>query len=79
AVNGTAAVIVGLPLGLALVVGLIYVWVSLAFAPPLIVLERLGTDPAVGVEQHGDTRAERGGDDLRDDTTHGQQDECQQR
>ncbi|ORB20315.1 hypothetical protein BST36_19105, partial [Mycolicibacterium moriokaense] len=47
AVNGTAAVIVGLPLGLALVVGLIYVWVSLAFAPPLIVLERLGIFAAI--------------------------------
>ncbi len=48
AVNATAAVIVGLPLGLILVATLIYFWVNLAFAPPLIVLERLGVFAAIG-------------------------------
>jgi hypothetical protein len=47
-VNGVAAVIVGLPLGLILVAALIYLWVNLAFAPPLIVLERLGVFAAIG-------------------------------
>ena len=45
--NGAAAVIVGIPLGLALVAALIYLWVNLTFAPPLIVLERLGVFAAI--------------------------------
>jgi hypothetical protein len=48
AVNATAAVILGLPLGLTLVAALMYLWVNLAFAPPLIVLERLGVFAAIG-------------------------------
>ena len=43
----TAAVIIGLPLGLLLVAVLIYLWVILSFAPPLIVLERLGIFAAI--------------------------------
>jgi hypothetical protein len=43
----TAAIIVGLPLGLLLIVALVYVWVVLSFAPPLIVLERLGIFAAI--------------------------------
>jgi hypothetical protein len=43
----TAAIIVGLPLGLLLIAALIYVWVILSFAPPLIVLERIGIFAAI--------------------------------
>ena len=43
----TAAVIIGIPLGLLLVAVLIYLWVILSFAPPLIVLERLGIFAAI--------------------------------
>lgn len=39
--NGTAAVIVGIPLGLGLIAALIYLWTVLSFAPVAIVLERL--------------------------------------
>jgi hypothetical protein len=47
AANVTAAVIVGIPLGLLLVAALIYLWVVLAFAPSLIVLERLSIFAAI--------------------------------
>jgi hypothetical protein len=47
AANVTAAVIVGIPLGLLLVAALIYLWVILAFAPSLIVLERLSIFAAI--------------------------------
>jgi len=47
ATSVTAAVVVGLPLGLLLFAALIYIWVVLSFAPPLIVLERLGVFPAI--------------------------------
>jgi hypothetical protein len=47
AANVTAAVIVGIPLVLFLVAALIYLWVNLAFAPALIVLERLGILAAI--------------------------------
>ena len=46
-----SAVILGLviaiPLGLALITLLVYLWTVLSFAPPLIVLERLGVFPAM--------------------------------
>jgi hypothetical protein len=42
-----AAVIIGLPLGLLLLAVLSYLWVILTFAPPLIVLERLGIFAAI--------------------------------
>jgi hypothetical protein len=41
AVNGAAAFVIGAPLVVALVVGLVYLGVKLSFAPTLIVLERL--------------------------------------
>jgi hypothetical protein len=47
AANAAAAVIVGIPLGLVLVAALIYLWVILGFAPPLIVLERLSVFAAI--------------------------------
>ncbi len=47
AASVTAAVIIGLPLGLILLAALIYLWVILSFAPPLIVLERLGIFAAI--------------------------------
>ena len=40
--SGAAAFVVGIPLGLGLIALLIYLWTVLSFAPPLIVLERLG-------------------------------------
>ena len=43
----TAAFIIGIPLGLALIALLIYLWTMLSFAPPLIVLERLGIFAAI--------------------------------
>jgi hypothetical protein len=43
----TVAIIVGLPLGLVLMAALIYIWVVLSFAPPLIVLERIGIFAAI--------------------------------
>ena len=43
----TAAIIVGLPLGLLLIAALVYIWVVLSFAPPLIVLERIGIFAAI--------------------------------
>jgi hypothetical protein len=44
----TAAIILGLPLGLLLIATLIYIWVVLSFAPPLIVLERIGVLASIG-------------------------------
>ncbi|GAC1403395.1 MAG: membrane protein [Mycobacterium sp.] len=41
AAGGVAAAVVGVPLGLALIVGLIYVGIMISFAPSVIVLERL--------------------------------------
>ncbi|KAA0085686.1 hypothetical protein CIW52_07355 [Mycolicibacterium sp. P9-64] len=41
AVNGAAAFVIGAPLVVALIVGLVYLGVKLSFAPTLIVLERL--------------------------------------
>lgn len=41
AVNGGAAFVIGAPLVVALIVGLVYLGVKLSFAPTLIVLERL--------------------------------------
>ncbi|MCV7216297.1 hypothetical protein H7J51_13510 [Mycobacterium crocinum] len=40
AANGTAAVIVGIPLVLALIAALVYLYTSLSFAPVAVVLER---------------------------------------
>ena len=47
AANGAAAIAVGIPLGLGSVALLVYLWTVLSFAPPLIVLERLGVFPAI--------------------------------
>jgi len=47
AVNGGAAFVIGAPLVVALVVGLVYLGVKLSFAPTLIVLERLDIVSAV--------------------------------
>ena len=47
AANGGAAIAVGIPLGLGSVALLVYLWTVLSFAPPLIVLERLGVFPAI--------------------------------
>ena len=47
AVNGGAAFVIGAPLVVALVVGLVYLGVKLSFAPTLIVLERLDVVSAV--------------------------------
>jgi MFS family permease len=41
AVNGGAAFVIGAPLVVALIIGLVYLGVKLSFAPTLIVLERL--------------------------------------
>ncbi len=45
--SGAAAVALGIPLGLGLIALLIYLWTVLSFAPPLIVLERLGVFEAI--------------------------------
>jgi hypothetical protein len=45
--NGAAAFFVGLPLAVVLVGLLVYLWTMLSFAPPLIVLERLGVAAAI--------------------------------
>jgi hypothetical protein len=47
AANGVAAAVVGVPLVLALIVGLVYLGIMLSFAPSIIVLERLGLIPAI--------------------------------
>lgn len=47
AANGGAAIIVGLPVALVLGAGLVYLWTMLSFAPPLIVLERLGVTESI--------------------------------
>lgn len=47
AANGAAAFLIGAPLVLVLAAALIYVGTMLSFAPPLIVLERLGVVQAI--------------------------------
>ena len=47
AAGGVAAAVVGVPLALALIVGLVYAVTVLSFAPSLIVLERLRIVPAM--------------------------------
>jgi hypothetical protein len=47
AANGTAAAVVGVPLVIALAVGMIYLATMLMFTPSLIVLERLRIFPAI--------------------------------
>ncbi len=46
-VSGGAAFVLAVPLGLGLIALLAYLWTVLSFAPPLIVLERLGVFQAV--------------------------------
>ena len=46
-VSGGAAFVLAIPLGLGLIALLVYLWTVLSFAPPLIVLERLGVFQAV--------------------------------
>jgi hypothetical protein len=45
--NGVAAAVVGVPLGLALIAGLVYLGTMLSFTPSVIVLERLKMVPAI--------------------------------
>lgn len=45
--NGAVAFVLAIPLGLALIALLVYLWTVLSFAPPLIVLERLGVFAAI--------------------------------
>ena len=47
AANGAAAFVIGAPLVLGLIALLVYLGTMLSFAPPLIVLERLGVFPAI--------------------------------
>ena len=47
AANGVAAAVIGVPLVLALIAGLIYLGTMLSFAPSIIVLERLEIIPAI--------------------------------
>jgi len=47
AVNGIAAAVVGVPLVLGLIAGLIYLGTMLTFTPSIIVLERLEIVPAI--------------------------------
>ena len=47
AANGAAAFFIGAPLVLGLITLLVYLGTMLSFAPPLIVLERLGVIPAI--------------------------------
>jgi hypothetical protein len=47
AANGVAAAVVGVPLVVALIAGLVYLGIMLSFAPSIIVLERLGIVPSV--------------------------------
>jgi hypothetical protein len=46
-VSGGTAFVLAIPLGLGLIALLVYLWTVLSFAPPLIVLERLGVFEAV--------------------------------
>ncbi len=46
-VSGGAAFVLAIPLGLGSIALLVYLWTVLSFAPPLIVLERLGVVQAV--------------------------------
>lgn len=46
-VSGVAAFVLAIPLALGLVALFVYLWTVLSFAPPLIVLERLGVFPAI--------------------------------
>jgi hypothetical protein len=46
-VSGGAAFVLAIPLGLGSIALLVYLWTVLSFAPPLIVLERLGVFEAV--------------------------------
>jgi len=45
--SGVAAFVLAIPLGLAVIAVLVYLWTVLSFAPPLIVLERLGVFPSI--------------------------------
>jgi len=45
--SGVAAFVLAIPLGLAVIALLVYLWTVLSFAPPLIVLERLGVFPSI--------------------------------
>jgi hypothetical protein len=45
--SGAVAFVLAIPLGLGLIALLVYLWTVLSFAPPLIVLERLGVVPSV--------------------------------
>jgi hypothetical protein len=45
--SGAVAFVLAIPLGLGLIALLIYLWTVLSFAPPLIVLERLGVFPSI--------------------------------
>jgi hypothetical protein len=45
--NGVAAAVMGVPLGLALIAGLVYLGTMLSFTPSVIVLERLKIVPAI--------------------------------
>jgi hypothetical protein len=47
AINGVAAALVGIPLGLALIALMVYLGTMLAFTPSIIVLERLQIFPAI--------------------------------
>ena len=47
AANGTAAAVVGVPLVIALVIGMVYLATMLTFTPSIIVLERLRIFPAI--------------------------------
>jgi hypothetical protein len=47
AANGVAATVIGVPLVLALIAGVIYLGTMLSFAPSIIVLERLEIIPAI--------------------------------
>ena len=46
-VSSAAAIILAIPLGFGLIALLVYLWTVLSFAPPLIVLERLGVFQAI--------------------------------
>ena len=45
--SGPVAFVIAIPLGLGLIALLVYLWTVLSFAPPLIVLERLGVFSAI--------------------------------
>jgi hypothetical protein len=46
--SGAVAFVIAIPLGLGLIALLVYLWTVLSFAPPIIVLERLGVFAAIG-------------------------------